>query len=107
MKPVLKSMLAIAVLATGFLAAPDLYAQQGGLSCGSPTFCGNAFQTYYSGLLDGPQDSGFFGIVCVAGNPAINNGTASFICKEATSSCPAEAGGAGDGKVVVYGDWFS
>src|SRR5882762_3019683 len=106
MKPLFKALIVPGVVALLFAVGSQANAQTSG-SCGTPTVSGQFLDAYFTGL---PEDQ-LSGIVCVFGNPLINSGGSQFLCKATgdTASggpCPGNSGILGDGKVMVYGDWF-
>ena len=104
MKPFLKCLLVLGAVALIDTAASPAYAQ----GCGTPTVVGQFLDAYFTGL----PEADLSGRVFVLGNPAINNGTAEFLCRAyldtaAGGPCPQLAGNASDGLVMIYGDWFT
>src|SRR5262249_11766795 len=103
MKPFLKSLLAVgAVVAVALLCAPAAFAQ-----CAQSVPAGHYLDAYITGM----PEQYLSGRIFVNGNPAINNGSSEFLCRAAGDpasggDCPATAGTANDGQVVIWGDWF-
>jgi Thrombospondin type 3 repeat len=102
MKTFLKSLGAIACLATLLLVAPAAYAQE----CQFSLAAANLLDTYYTGVPEAEASAQVF----VMGNPGLNNGTAEFLCRAAGDDsaggpCLPDAGSAADGQVLLSGNW--
>jgi len=107
MKTFLKGLVAIGSVAVALLLAPGAQAQEP--QCGFPQ--GPITRTVAGA---GSARGRILRARLRAGNPATNNGTASFFCRQAypgeTSSngaCQSQAGDLSDGRITVNGDWGS
>jgi hypothetical protein len=101
MKTFLKSLVAATAVAVALLLAPSAYAQ-----CGFSQPAGNKIDTAFTGLPEAQLGGRLF----VFGNPAINSGTAPFLCGTAGADsaggpCQPTAGTGSDGVITINGDW--
>ena len=91
------------ILVSSFLAAPAARAQQ----CGFSLPVGNLVDTAWFGLPEGELSSRVY---VINASPAIDQGTAVFICtfdgqESATGPCVPGSGNASDGIITVQGNW--
>jgi thrombospondin type 3 repeat protein len=102
MKTFFKSLVAVGVVAVALMHAPAAHAQ-----CSSNSEpIGHFLGTVWSNLPEAPLT----GRVYQVSNPAINNGTANFICKSGAQfnglrQCQDTAGTDSDGIVTILGDF--
>ena len=100
----LKNLLVLGAVALVFSVPSPAFAQ----GCGTPTVSGQFLDAYFTGL----PEAYLSGRIFQYGNPSINNGTAEFLCRAygdtaAGGPCPQLSGSSSDGKVMIYGDWFT
>jgi hypothetical protein len=101
MKTFLKSLVAIGAVAVALLVTPAAYAQ-----CGFSLPAAHLLDTTWTGLPEGNLSGRFF----VLGDPAINSGTAVFLCASAAdvpsgAACQTGAGPPDDGIVTASGNF--
>jgi Thrombospondin type 3 repeat len=102
MKTFFKSLVAVGVVAVALMHAPAAHAQCSGTSEAIGHFLG----TVWSNL----PEASLTGRVYQVSNPAVNNGTANFICKSGTQfngvrQCQDTAGSDSDAVVTILGDF--
>jgi len=100
-KTFLKSVVAIGAIAVALLLTPAAYAQ-----CGFSLPASHLLDTTYTGI----SESSLFGRFFVLANPAVNNGSASFLCLSAGElaaggTCSGSAGTLVDGIVTINGNF--
>ncbi len=101
MKTFLKSLVAIGAVAAALLVAPAAHAQ-----CGFSLPAAHLLDTTWTGLPEANLSSRFY----ILGNPAINNGTAVFLCASASDFvaggfCQSSALLPDDGIVTANGNF--